>query len=288
MGPETRSLQRLVPVGGRASVARGGGARPLASLAPRGVGGILDAALEILRARFWTCLALAVPLWVPVQVLGTLLPPDVVNTDTLALGLAQIGLSFAVQSVVVGLVCLVVYGELQGRPASLGAVLAKVLRRAPALLLLTVVTALLTGFGLACCLVPGILAAWLLMVAPAALILEGLGGRLAVRRSAFLMSRGFWRWLGVVVTQTCLVLPLSLASMALSEPSATELIEGHLGWPPGVYDTVSILLSSSIMGLVTAFSAVVMTVFYLDSRVRHEGFDLQMRFERLSGGGQRS
>ena len=36
-----------------------------------------------------------------------------------------------------------------------------------------------------------------------------------------------------------------------------------------------------LLGIATAFGAVVLTVFYLDTRVRSEGFDLTMQFERL-------
>ena len=288
MGHETRSIRRLVPVGsvGAGPATAGGGTgRPLASLEPRGVGAILDTALDVLRARMWICLALSIPLWVPVQVLGQRVPQNEFGSDALLLMMVHVGLTVGVQSVVVGLICQVVYAELQGRVVSLGSVLMTVLRRAVSLTLLTVSTAVATGLGAACCVVPGIVAAWLLMVAPASLVLEELGAFAAISRSARLMSKSFWRWLGVMVTQTMLLLPLTIVSATLSDPSARAVVEKFLGWPAGVYGVLVLVVSSALLGLVTAFSAIVMTVFYLDGRVRHEGFDLHMRFERIRSRG---
>ena len=267
------------------SAADSAGPRDLPTLAPRGVGAILDTAFDVFRARGGTCLAFAVPLWIPAQLLGRRITGELMRAEAFGPLLAVTGLqmtaSVVAQSLAVGLVCRVVYGELQGRDARPGEVLASVSRRAPALLAMTVAVAVTTAGGVMCCLLPGLVLSWLFMVAPAALVLEDLGPLQAIARSAQLMSKSFLRWLGVIATQWVLVLPLSLIAGVLAQPGANAAIEQRLHWPAGVYGAAAVLLGALITGLATAFSAVVMTVFYLDSRVRHEGFDLEMRFERL-------
>ena len=66
-----------------------------------------------------------------------------------------------------------------------------------------------------------------------------------------------------------------------ADPAARAWLEPRTGLGTLAFDVLDVALSSVLMGLGTAFGAVVLTVFYIDCRVRSEGFDLVMRFERL-------
>jgi len=154
----------------------------------------------------------------------------------------------------------------------------------------------------------GLYATWKLWIAPAALMLEPSPGRAryarrpprgalerllvwsmitledvgqAFFRSFRLNRASFLRWLGVWAGQALIVLMFQAVSSAGDQPQLRSAVLE--AWPVDtrLFDTVHVLTSSLFLGLVTAFSAVVITVFYLDARIRTEGLDLRMRLERL-------
>lgn len=266
----------------RAARVLGEGARAEpADLEPRGVGELLDTALDVLRARFLACFALAFAILLPLTLLGRVLRSR--GDEHLRALFLELGLGFLAQTLVVGLVTHLVYAQLQGRRASGLESLSVAARRGPGLLLVALLAQVGTGLGTACCLVPGLAAAWLTAVAPAALVLEGLGPIAALSRSAALMRRALPRWAGVAALQFLLVLPFTIAASVLEELQGEGLVSGGPSWI-----LVETALRVALLSLSTCFTAVVLTVLYIDGRVRQEGFDLVMRFERLTaarGGG---
>jgi hypothetical protein len=251
-----------------------------AELAPRGVGAILDTALDVLTARLPMCAGVATLLWIPAQALGRIGMRSQGPLEALGV-LAGMAGQFVVQSLAVALVTVVVYGHLQGQRVGSWQSARLALGRAPALLVTTIVSGVTVFAGTMCCLVPGIVLSWLWMVAPAALVLEKVGPLQALARSARLVRGGFWRWAGVMLAQFALVLPVSGVAAVLADPAARAWLEPRTGLGTLAFDVLDVALSSVLMGLGTAFGAVVLTVFYIDCRVRSEGFDLVMRFERL-------
>jgi hypothetical protein len=266
----------------RAARVLGEGARGVpADLEPRGVGELLDTALDVLRARFLACFALAFAILLPLTILGRALRG--LGGERLQALLLELGLGFLAQTLVVGLVTHLVYAELQGRRASGLASLSVAAQRGPALLLVALLAQAGTSLGTICCLVPGLAVAWLTAVAPAALVLEGLGPIAALSRSAALMRRALPRWAGVAALQFLLVLPFTFAAAALEELRNEALVPAGPAWILG-----ESALRVALLSLSTCFTSVVLTVLYIDGRVRQEGFDLVMRFERLAasrGGG---
>ena len=246
-----------------------------AGLEPRGVGALLDTALDVLRARFLACYTLAFAILLPLALLTRALRRT--SGDDYRALLLELGANFLAQTLVVGLVTHLVYAHLQGRRVSGLESLSVAARRGPALLLLALLAQAGTTLGLFCCLVPGLAVAWLTAVAPAALVHEGLGPLAALGRSAALMRHSLGRWAGVVALQFLLVLPVSFAAWAL-ETYASEAATGA-GPALVVFETA---LRVALFSLATCFASVVLTVLYIDGRVRAEGFDLVMRFERLS------
>ena len=285
-GKET--FQSLRPAGeiaseGAAARERFEGTRTSAelhALAPRGVGEILDTALDVLRARFLACVLLIAPLWLLPSALQRVgrEASDPGELLTLFVGLA---LHLGVQTLGIALVTEIVHGELQGvRVPARRAVLVG-LRRAPALLALTIVSQIAVAAGTLCCVVPGILLAWLWSVAPCALVLERIGPMRALSRSAALVRGSFWRWLGLIAVQTGLLIPLTALPTVLAIPDVESWVRARSGLSPAAFSVLEVLLTSAFTGVATAVAAVILTVFYLDLRVRSEGFDLAMRLERL-------
>jgi hypothetical protein len=272
--PAPRALRKVARV---LSGVRAAG--PLASLEPRGVGAIIDTAIVVLRARFLACLTLCVALWLPVAVVTKVVEHIEVH-PFLAL-LLQFLLQFFAQALAVALVVVLVYGHMQGRRVSALQSLSVAARRGPAILIASAVAQTAIFLGMLCCLVPGLIVAWMTAVAPAALVLEKLDPMEALGRSARLARQSFWRWMGVMLVQSALVLPFTLVLSVLANPGTRAWLLDSSGLGVLSFGVLEVFLTALLMGTATAFAAVVLTVLYIDGRVRHEGFDLVMRFERL-------
>jgi len=294
-GRGAHSIQVLAP-----AVARGGGAaeraaaeRELPELRPRGVGAQLDTAFDALRSRAATCLLLAVPLWLPVHAFERWL----VSTGAVELSrgadfgflFAQGAVASAVRALTIALVTLVVYGYLQGRRPGALTAFGACLSRAPALCVLTLLTGLgmfaATVCGALCLFVPAVLLGWLWGAAPAALVLEGVGPFEALRRSARLARSGFPRWVGITLVGKALTLPFVGAIQVLALPAEREALRRALDLPEPLFTGLDLAVSSLLSGGAAALAAVVLTVYYIDQRMRVEGFDLDMRLERLRARG---
>lgn len=246
-----------------------------AGLEPRGVGALLDTALDVLRARFLACFSLAFATMLPLALLTRALRRQ--SGEGLGVMLLELGANFLAQTLVVGLITHLVYAHLQGRRASALESLAVAARRGPALLVTALLAQFATTVGILCCVVPGLAVAWLTAVAPAALVLEGLGPVAALSRSLALMRHSLGRWAGVMSLQLLLVLPFTLAAAALEQYATVAATSS--GPLLVVTETATRV---ALFSLATCFTSVVLTVLYIDGRVRAEGFDLVMRLERLS------
>lgn len=256
----------------------------LPALHPRGVGELLDTGLDLLRERFAACVLLCAGLWVPVHVAELLKRTAGVAASREALelgfGAAVLLATLAVQSIAIGPVTVIVYGEMQGRPLPAVGALGTALRRAPGLLVTSLLTFAAALAGVICCFLPSIAVTWLFSVAPAALVLERLSPIAALQRSATLVRSAFLRWLGLVLTVFVLALPFSTAPAVLLEVFGDELA-ARAGLGPLAFGGLLLGATALLTGFATALGAVVWTLFYIDARVRSEGFDLVMRLERL-------
>jgi hypothetical protein len=284
MARNTHSIEVLAPVPLAAERARDTGPagvdpRDLPPLQPRGVGETLDTAFDVLRARFVTLMLLTVPLWIPVKAFSRFAFRLDQGTQVLLLFPNFVALA-VVQGLAVGLVVVVVYGFMQGRSVRARTAAAIGLRRAPALLLLTAISGVVIGMAM-CCFPVGIALSWLWMVAPAALILERLGPIEALGRSVRLVQGSFLRWAGIMIIQWIPSLFISAYVGVLDNPELRGGVREALTMPPLLFDVLDVLVVSLLHSLATVLGAVVLTVYYLDNRVRSEGFDLHMRFERL-------
>lgn len=138
---------------------------------------------------------------------------------------------------------------------------------------LVVLYALFAGFAILC--------AWVFVMvryvylAPAPLLVERLSIFAALRRSGELTKGAFWRTFGIVVLTNLLV---GLASQVVALPLA--LIAGGVSLIEGV----GLILSVVITGLSTVIAAAVTTPYlsavlslqYLDLRIRKEAYDVEL------------
>ena len=257
------------------------GPRELPPLRARGVGEILDTALDVLRGRFLTCMLVALPLWLPVNAVSRFSFRFDEETQLVVALLVIVPAAAMVQMMAGALITIVVYGYMQGHRVGARKALLVGVKRAPALILTSIVSGVGISVGMACFCLPGLVLSWLWMVAPAALVLERLGPLEALGRSARLVQRSFLRWLGLAVVQWWIALPFLIATSVLGNADWRGGVRETLQMPPVLFDALDVLLVSLISSVATALAAVILTVFYLDARVRNEGFDLRMRFERL-------
>ena len=264
---------------------------------------MLDIALEVTRARFATCVLLSASIWIPLTLLQRLgLQYQVfqgANVFAIVLGLP-------VQSLTAALVMIVVYGHLQGSRVGAAEALWAGFKRAPALIANMLINLLILVFCVFVCAIPatvvmaalwavnpavGVLFAlpfflpmlfvsFLIAVAPVALVLENLGPLEALARGVRLVRGSFPRWLGLFAVSQLLMLPFNGIAEAPSTHEVRDWLAPYADLSSPGYAALDVLVSSFFRGIGTAFSGVVLTVFYLDARVRREGFDLTMRLER--------
>jgi hypothetical protein len=307
----TVELAPARPRSGRRTTARLRSARVLdapAALAPRDAGGILDLAVEGLLARLGPALALSLCLWLPFRQVAELLglsgldgfSADLYSLAWNALSLVPMGFTASVVGSLVG-------DALADRSAPVPAGIVRGLARAPgaiAILFLTQIAALPLAL---LCVAPYFLVQWLGFAAVPIYVLEGEAlltpaERARARRNpfahlagfprritralgrSFALSRGgpaLGRWvLLAVIGQLVLGGVLELGAMALTYPEAREYLRTQLGFGGAAAE----LALGAVAGLFTALSsclrAALMVAFYLDLRVRREGWDLELALSR--------
>ena len=308
------------PVGAREGDARWVGLSPGLAMRPRGRGRagasvalrprsaprLLDLAAEVLAVRFLAAAGVCTLVWFPLRAVTPWFV-DFLATNPLGYG-GDEGFTAFVASMLflmtaqtlAGIlsttsVTVLVHAELVGRPSGALAALGRSLRRLPALVGVFLVNMLVIGLGggflgIASLLCPiflpfavgyYLLFTWKLSVAPSALVLEDLGIFGALGRSWELTRGSFPRWLGVQVLAFLAVAGLTLGTQVGDDPTLKARLIDGLGLPKALFETLFVAVSSVFSGLSTAVVAAAMTAYYLDTRIRREGFDLAMRLERL-------
>jgi hypothetical protein len=279
-------------------------------LCPRSAPQLLDLGAEVLVMRLLACVGVCALIWFPLRAITpwfvAFLATNPVGTggDEGFINFVYSMLFLMTAQSLAGIVSttsvtVLVHSELVGRSAGPMEALGYALRRLPALVgvfLVDMIVIGLTGGVLGVvsilCLCPFLLPVavglylffkWKFSVAPSALVLEQLGVLESIRRSWELTRGSFPRWLGVSVLAFLLVSGFTAGLQLGDDPGLREKLLRGLGLPGLVFDTLFVAISSVFSGVSTAFISAAMTVYYLDTRMRREGFDLSMRLERLRG-----
>lgn len=236
-------------------------------LRPLGVGEIVDATFTVYRRRFGPMLAIALVLvFIPFLVSlagGCSLDAGGSTTCTSPIGwLAYlVGIvGSTVASVAAVLVAAEAYAEV---PSDWRRAMGIGVRRTVAIILATIVAAVLIGIGFVLLIVPGIFLAVSLAVVWEALIIEGIGPMESIKRSWRLVAGERWRVFGaglLVIILMVIVIGIVSAVIALILSSGLGVSGGMTGY---LVQQVATLLSIPL-------TAALGTVIYLDLRVRKE------------------
>ncbi len=264
-------------------------------LAPRGVGAILDAGIDALRARFLACFGAGIVLWIGPSWLMAFAPPEQMAArfatgDPMGDAFAQMGASFLqtaistiVQIFATILVSVIVRAEFVGEPVSLGAATALVARRFPAIVGCTIVVGLMSLAGFVMCILPYFYLLWRLSLAPLACATEDFGPIESVRRSFALTKGSFLRWAAIMIVTFVLLVPMSGVAGAAATGEVREAALENLAVPTIVYEVVLWIAATLFFAVSTAATAAITTAYYYDCRVRREGLDLGARLDAIAG-----
>lgn len=287
------------------------GARVLAEgspLEPRDAGGILDLALEGLLARLGPALALALLFFLPVHQIGELLGlSGLEGLSAILASVALMALTMLPYGATAAVVTSLVGDALLDRRAPVAAGIRRGLAYAPGAIVLLLVTQVLTLPLVLLCIAPYFLAQWLTWCALAIYVLEGDAlltsaerararrSRLAylasfprllarsIARSLRLASGGasFGRWiLLAVIGQLVLGKMIELCGMAVAHPEAREYLRAQLGLG-GVEAQLALgAIQALFAALAACVNAALAVAYYLDLRVRREGWDLELALAR--------
>lgn len=267
-----------------------------AGLRPLGVGEILDVAIKIYRSRFKVLLAASAVVLAPVFVLAAIIRISV-PSDAAFLESSQPGatpefdgdqfwaflagtvliaiLAFVASQVATGACFKAVSGAYLDEEADWRESLRFARSKLGSLLWLSFLLVILIAPAFLACLVPGIYlwGAW--AVATPVLLLDGVPGWGALKRSRELVKGRWWPTVGVLLLMTILS---SLVSAVFLGIFAGVVSVSDNEVASAVADAIAQTASSA---LTTPLSAAVVTVLYFDLRVRKEGFDLELLARRL-------
>ncbi len=237
---------------------------------PMSLGEILQAGFSLLRSHFWLLVGLAAIIYVPMGLVREALPfatgvaasGEGSPASPLALVLFALLtiLVFGVGTPLASAALTVAVGDIYlGRPTGVG----PALRRAWALFLPLVGTTLLSSvfisLGLLALIVPGIWLALAYFVSWQVVVLEGLSGMAALRRSGELMRGNKGR-----------AILVSLASGVLH-----GVVLGGASWALQGWPLAFAAVGTVVPTLFMAYLIAVTVVFYFDVRCRCDSFDLE-------------
>ncbi len=253
------------------------------------VGDILDRGLKLLLARLPTYYAidllvlapvLLVQLAVPLMKMGQPLTADEAQMQLVVGNLVAALLTLVLQPIATAAILHIIAQEFIDQRAGMGDALRFALHRFGRLFLASLLAGLLIMLGSFLCFVPGLLfAVWYIFVGQV-VIVEGLKGDSALRRSKELTSGYRWRVLGMFVLFLFILIIFSVTIGLLERVLPTyEVVTTQFG--PRVFPNFSNHAIQTVLGtllnfLVQTYSAICFTLLYFDLRIRKEGFDLEL------------
>jgi hypothetical protein len=296
-----RAVEGAVTPGGFDAAPSGAPAGGGQGLRPLSVGETLDVALKLYRANavaLWKIVAVVI---VPIYIIDVIvrrlsLPSDVFVHNGQLYTFTGSGSSGASGTVALLLVALLgLFGQLLSHGASFKLLLDAYLGRSTdvsesfafaahrlmSLLWLAVIATVLVVIGFILIILPGIWVLVSLSVAVPALLLEGLGGWAAVRRSFGLVRGRWWATFGRLFS----VLLMYIVALIVIGVIAGVIERAFNITNVTLFVTVSAIFQALIVILVTPFVAAAITVVYIDLRVRKEALDIELLASRFGGPG---
>jgi hypothetical protein len=256
-------------------------------LRPRTFGQLLDCAAEIFASNFVLCIALAGGLWLPVKLMEEVLwrSPEG-EALMLPFGMLMGTLTVALQFQCAGFLAPTVVGWHRGERVGARASLRQWIGRLPGLLVLSGLLFVLSIAGTCLCIVPGWLVQWIFFVIPAVYVVERVDVPTAIGRSVNLAKGwgGLGRWVGLSIVSAIMLLPFSTTTpLSIGSPVFRDTLQEALALRSGPVDLLAVLLVVLFMAVASGFQAVLIGVYYVDQRVRKEGYDLELALEERRG-----
>jgi membrane-anchored glycerophosphoryl diester phosphodiesterase (GDPDase) len=282
-------------------------------LRPLSIGEVLDAGFRLLRHRFGTLMLCVLAAGLPLSLLRTII---IASTDEryydvnatpyfdtptkVIVGQIVAALVFFLGALIATAACFrVISAAYLGEPVKAGQSLRLGVRRVPAMVVASIVLAILafvvvfvvvfvatltTVRPLAFLLIPMIIylgVRWAL-VWPA-IVAERAGPFHAINRSWTLTEQHWWRSFAIllVLALITLVLYFALSFALFAAFSGMDSINEI------ALATIDTVFNVVVLAVVYPLSAAIITVLYYDTRVRGEGFDLQLLAESIGSDGSR-
>ena len=245
----------------------------------QGVGEILDQAIGLLKNHFGLLMGISLCFSVPfalfvnfvIQARMPVLPPrptpeesaaflqELISILPILMGLGFVSM-VTVYPLTTGAMIHAVASKYLGKPTTIGASIGRALRVWAPLLWTSILVSILVSFGLLLCFLPGVLLFFRYALSSQAVVLEGVSGLAAMKRSKALMGHE-----GVKNYATLFLLFFLLGVIGIGIQSGAGLIpQQHVGL------VVTVLLQTVGGALGTAALA----VFYFSCRCKAENFDL--------------
>lgn len=294
MAYDEPELESLVPAGSEEAAQAGNvsvaALEDVATLRPRTVAEILDAAADVLRLRFFACVGIAILVWIPGRLLHFMLLDDMLDQGSdfgslmLIMVLSQILSEF--QSILaIALVAVVTAATLSGKWVSGWAALLSSLKRIPILLAAAIMAGFLKIASLIPLIVPIFFVAYRLLFTQIVAVVEPVGPIDAIKRSWNLTRGGFMvflRWCVIGAVAWVGAAWISMIAGAFDYPVAMDYFSQKLGHPPAIVSrTIAFLISTLFFAFGTAVSSCIVTTYYVDCRMRRDGLDLTAWLERI-------
>ncbi len=275
----------------------------------RGVGQILDSALDVLVERFGVFVGIAACFWLPYQIVN-----ELVGYSRFGLGgqLVSALFGFLPEHLTSACVCSLVGATLLRLRVTTWGALRNGITAAIGVSLIALAQAISTVFGMLLCLFPALLVMWLFSVGPTVYVLERrtllarsggvtrgpiawLSGILLslVRGTQLVLGLGsFGRWAAwTTVAGLAILWPLLLVPTALADPTVREFLESTFSIQGRPIALMVTAISAVFVGIGTAYFAILKTVYYTDERIRKEALDLDLtlrHFAERGGVGRRA
>lgn len=233
----------------------------------RSVPELLDAAFQVLRARYVQLFTVTLVISLPAFILDLFLPAEAGRLSDLAHGFL---LSYAVAATVI-----IVSDAYLGRERGLGQVLRAVLSRFGSIWGAALMKNILITFGLLALVVPGVIAFIATFAMVPAVMLEGASTSQAFDRSRALAKGNQPR--------IFFALALAFTLMSLAFMGALFSLGFLVGMAGDMSDTAWNIVTQVVWSAAYPFTAIVSVLLYYDSRIRNEAFDIEMLMDDLHG-----
>ena len=263
--------------------------RPL-PLRQMGIGELVDGAFKLYRRDWLSLMAISAVVLVPVTFLQAVIMQGILTAaaeattfeelDAVGGQILLVTLAFVVIQLVIVQPFLVAAITRAAADAYLGetVTIAKMSRfalsRLPAILWITVITFVATLVGFILLVIPGIIAAIRLTLAPAILVVEDVRGTKAVSRSWELTRGHSWRIFGALLLAG-LISAVGTAVVTLPAEFVAATM-GQDGW------FISVVGQTIATVLIQPFSLLIVVLLYFDLRVRKEGYDIEVMSRELA------